>query len=59
MFLFCIIVAAQMQQMSFMSLVNSIALLLDYANPKSPASRITDIFLYLGHARAHDNTDNI
>ena len=27
--------------------------LLDFANPKAP--RITDIFLYLGHARAHDN----
>ena len=27
--------------------------LLDFANPKAPR-RITDIFLYLGHARAHD-----
>ena len=28
--------------------------LLDFANPKVPGSRIRDIFPYLGHARAHD-----
>ena len=33
--------------------------LLDFANPKAPLSRITDIFLYLGHARAHDKHNSV